>query len=229
MVVLAGGPDFTNRKNADKNFVAGAEAVGGAPATPFQTIFVTAGLALVVLLASLDVMPLVKGMAFLLACMLALGMVGGSELRRRFPFELWLIIGSALTLAQALNNSGLVEIIATFLHDNLATLGPWFALAGVYFGTLLLTETMTNNAAAALAFPIAFGLAESYGLSPMPFIMAVAYGASASFLTPYGYTTNLMVQNLGQYSFGDYTRAGLPMSIVYTTVVLVLVPIVFPF
>ena len=88
---------------------------------------------------------------------------------------------------------------------------------------------MTNNAAAALAFPIAFGLAESYGLSPMPFVMAVAYGASASFLTPYGYTTNLMVQNLGHYSFADYFRSGLPLSIAYSTVVLVLVPLVFPF
>ena len=88
---------------------------------------------------------------------------------------------------------------------------------------------MTNNAAAALSFPIAFGLAESYGVSYMPFVMAVAYGASASFLTPYGYTTNLMVQNLGGYQFRDYFRAGLPVSIVYSAVVLLLVPRVFPF
>ena len=88
---------------------------------------------------------------------------------------------------------------------------------------------MTNNAAAALVFPIAFGLAESYGLNPMPFVMCVAYGASASFLTPYGYTTNLMVQNLGGYSMRDYFKTGLPMSVVYSVVVLVLVPILFPF
>jgi di/tricarboxylate transporter len=93
----------------------------------------------------------------------------------------------------------------------------------------MLTETMTNNAAAALSFPVAFGLAESYGVSFMPFVMAVAYGASASFLTPYGYTTNLMVQNLGGYQFRDYFRAGLPVSVVYSVVVLVLVPRVFPF
>ena len=228
-LMLAVGPDFNDRKNLDKNFVVVDDEVAGARVTPFQNLFITAGLALVVLLASMNILPLVKGLAFLLACMLALGMVGGSELRRRFPFELWLIIGSALTLSQALNNSGLVALVAEFLHNNLAALGPWFALAGVYFGTLLLTETMTNNAAAALAFPIAFGLAESYGLSPMPLVMAVAYGASASFLTPYGYTTNLMVQNLGHYSFADYFRSGLPLSIVYSTVVLVLVPVVFPF
>ena len=115
------------------------------------------------------------------------------------------------------------------MHDNLHSLGPYAALAGIYFGTLLLTEIMTNNAAAALIFPIAFGLAESYGLSYMPFVMAVAYGASASFLTPYGYTTNLMVQNLGGYELRDYVRAGLPLSICYSAVVLVLIPRLFPF
>ena len=228
-LMLAVGPDFNNRKNLDKNFVVIDDSVEGGRATRFQNYFATIGLALVVVLSSLDILPLIKGLAFLLACMLALGMVGGSELRRRFPFELWLIIGSALTLSQALNNSGLVSLLAGVLHENLASYGPWVALAGVYFGTLLLTETMTNNAAAALAFPIAFGLAQSYGLNPMPFVMAVAYAASASFLTPYGYTTNLMVQNLGSYSISDYFRAGLPLSLVYSAVVLGLLPLVFPF
>ncbi|NQY02800.1 MAG: SLC13 family permease [Halieaceae bacterium] len=228
-LVLAVGPDFNNRKNLDKNFVVIDDAVTGAGVTTGQNLFVTAALVGVVLLASMNVLPLIKGLAFLLVSMLALGMVGGSELRRRFPFELWLIIGSALTLSQALNNSGLVALVADFLHTNLDNYGPWVALAGVYLGTLMLTETMTNNAAAALAFPIAFGLAESYGLNPMPFVMVVAYGASASFLTPYGYTTNLMVQNLGHYTLRDYFRSGLPLSLVYSAVVLVLVPVVFPF
>ena len=155
--------------------------------------------------------------------------MGGGELRRRFPFELWLIIASALTLSQALTNAGLVQVLADTLHNNLSGIGPWGAMLGIYLGTLLLTETMTNNAAAALAFPVAFGLAESYGVSFMPFVMAVAYGASASFMTPYGYTTNLMVQNLGGYEFRDYFRAGLPVSIVYSVVVLFLIPRVFPF
>ena len=72
-------------------------------------------------------------------------------------------------------------------------------------------------------------LADSLGVNQMPFVMALAYGASASFLTPYGYTTNLMVQNLGGYQFGDYTRAGLPVSIVYSALVILLIPRIFPF
>jgi len=228
-MMLAVGPDFNERKNLDKNFVVIDDSVGGVKTTPFQNNFITAALVFVIALATMDIVPLIKGMAFLLACMLVLGVVRGAELRRRFPFELWLIIASALTLSQALTNSGLVSILTDTLHSNLASLGPYAALAAIFLGTLLLTELMTNNAAAALSFPIAFGLAESYGLSHMPFVMAVAYGASASFLTPYGYTTNLMVQNLGGYEFRDYLRAGLPLSLVYSVLVILFLPKVFPF
>ena len=228
-MVLAVGPDFNERKNLDKNFLVINDSVGEIRTTPFQDYFLTGVLMLVITLASMNVVPLIKGVAFLLVCMLALKVVRGSELRRRFPFELWIIIASALTLSQALTNSGLVALIADVLHDHLEQLGPYAAIIGIYFATLLLTEVMTNNAAAALSFPIAFGLAESYGLSHMPFVMTVAFGASASFLTPYGYNTNLMVQNLGGYELRDYFRFGLPLSIVYSVIVIFLIPRVFPF
>jgi di/tricarboxylate transporter len=228
-MMLAVGPDFNERKNLDKNFLVINDAVGEIKTTPFQDYFLTGVLMLVIVLASLEMIPLIKGVAFLLVCMLALRVVKGSELRRRFPFQLWIIIASALTLSQALTNSGLVALIAGVLHENLEQLGPYVALIGIYFGTLLLTEVMTNNAAAALSFPIAFGLAESYGLSHMPFVMTVAFGASASFLTPYGYNTNLMVQNLGGYELRDYFRVGMPLSIVYSATVIFLIPRIYPF
>lgn len=228
-LMLAVGPDFNERKNLDKNFVVVDDAVAGNATTPLQNWSVTLGLAAVVCLASLELVPLIKGLALLLVWMLVLGLVRASEMRRRFPFELWLIIASALTLSQALTNTGLVASVAGMLEDQLQAMGPLAALVGVYLATLLLTEMMTNNAAAALSFPVAFGLAESLGVSSMPFVMAVAYAASASFLTPYGYTTNLMVQNLGGYSLRDYARAGLPLSLVYAATVLLLLPRVFPF
>ena len=228
-MVLAVGPDFNERKNLDKNFLVINDSVGEIKTTPFQDFFITGTLMVVIGLASVGLIPLIKGVIFLLVCMLALGVMRSSELRRRFPFQLVVIIASALTLSQALTNSGLMAILASWLHDNLAGLGPYAALVGIYLGTLLLTELMTNNAAAALSFPVAFGLAESYGISYMPLIMAVAYGASASFLTPYGYNTNLMVQNLGGYGLRDYLRFGLPLSLAYSATVLVMIPLVFPF
>jgi di/tricarboxylate transporter len=228
-MMLAVGPDFNERKNLDKNFVIINDSVGEIQTTPFQNYLTTGVLLMVIVLATLEVVPLIKGVAFLLLCMLAIGVVTGSELRRRFPFELWLIIASALTLSQALTNTGMVTVMANMLQNNLSGMGPYGALIGIYLGTLFLTEVMTNNAAAALSFPIAFGLAESYGVSIMPFVMVVAYGASASFLTPYGYTTNLMVQNLGSYEFRDYFRSGFLVSLVYSGVVIFLVPKLFPF
>ncbi|NQX88291.1 MAG: SLC13 family permease [Halioglobus sp.] len=228
-MMLAVGPDFNERKNLDKNFAIINEAVGERRTTALQNYLITSLLVVVIVLATLEIVPLLKGVALLLLVMLATRIVTGSELRRRFPFELWLIIASALTLSQALSNAGMVELMADSLHGSLSAIGPYGALIGIYFGTVILTEVMTNNAAAALSFPVAFGLAETYGVNFMPFVMVVAYGASASFLTPYGYTTNLMVQNLGSYEFRDYTRAGILVSVVYALTVIYLVPRVFPF
>jgi di/tricarboxylate transporter len=95
--------------------------------------------------------------------------------------------------------------------------------------TVIMTEFMTNNAAAALVFPIAFATAESFGASPWPFIMAVAYGASASFLSPFGYQTNLMVYSVGGYSLKDFFKIGLPVSMTYITVAILMIPLIFPF
>ncbi len=81
--------------------------------------------------------------------------------------------------------------------------------------TWWLTELVTNNAAAALMFPVAMGLANSLSVEPISYVMAVAFGASASFISPYGYQTNLMVYNAGQYQLADFIKVGLPTSIVY--------------
>ena len=112
----------------------------------------------------------------------------------------------------------------------------WFNGWGVYGGliatyllTLVLTELVTNNAAAALSFPIGYSLALGYGVDPMPFIMAVLFGASASFISPYGYQTNLLVYSVGNYQLTDYLRIGLPLSLVYSALVLGLIPLFFPF
>jgi len=107
--------------------------------------------------------------------------------------------------------------------------GVWGAFVGVYLLTVLLTELITNNAAAALAFPIALSTARALGADPMPFVMAVLYGASAGFLIPFGYQTHLMVYSPGRYRMADFIRIGLPVSIAFGATVIALVPLVFPF
>ena len=228
-LMLAAGSDFYARRNVDKNFLVVGDRQVEARLPPYQSALIGVALVAVVVAAASGIFPLLKGLAALLVGMLLLGVVRAGELRRRFPFELAMIIAAALVLSQALANVGLVDALSHALSEHLGAQGPYVSLIGVFFATLLLTELMTNNAAAALAFPLAYGLAESFGVSSMPFVMAVAYGASASFMTPYGYTTNLMVQNIGGYSFRDYATSGLPVSISYSLIVLTLLPRVFPF
>ena len=227
-LVLAVGPDFYQRMNLQKNFLIVDSSVDSASLPLGISLFLSLSLAAVVSLSALGVLSLFKGLAFLLASMLVLGVVTGADLRRRFPFEMWLIITSALALSHVMNATGLVDSVVGMMTPSLALVSPIWALIAVYLLTLTLTELMTNNAAAAIMFPLAYTLAISSGSEPMAFVMAVAFGASASFITPFGYTTNLMVQNLGGYSRGDYFRLGLPVSIVYSAIVLTLLPVIYP-
>jgi di/tricarboxylate transporter len=94
---------------------------------------------------------------------------------------------------------------------------------------MAITELISNNAAAVLLFPVAMATAAATGSDPRPFVVAVALGASLSFLTPLGYQTNLMVYGIGNYRFTDFTRLGLPLNLVSVAMSLLLIPIAFPF
>ena len=106
---------------------------------------------------------------------------------------------------------------------------PWWVLVAVYFVTMVFTELVTNNAAAVLIYPIAMASAHSLKADAMPFIIAIAIGASAGFATPFGYQTNLMVYGPGGYRFTDYFRVGIPLDLVFMAVTVALTPFVFPF
>jgi len=95
--------------------------------------------------------------------------------------------------------------------------------------TTLLTEIVTNNAAAALIFPVAIALAKSLGVDYMPFVIAIMVGASASFATPIGYQTNLMVYGPGGYRFTDFLRVGIPINLLFWLITVMVTPLVFPF
>ncbi|WP_311950763.1 SLC13 family permease [Halomonas piscis] len=228
-LLLAVSADFRQHRNLDRNF----HLLSGSFTRPQlgrrQSLMALGGFAGVIGCASLGLVPLFHGLLLLMAGLLATRILTVDELRRRFPFALWLIIGSALAIAQALENSGAAALLAQGMRQLFSGYGVYAAFAGCYVFTLLLTETVTNNAAAALAFPIAWTTAQAFGADPMPFIMAVAYGASACFLIPYGYQTHLMVYSPGRYRISDFLRTGLPVSLTYSAGVLVLTPLVFPF
>ena len=228
-LMLAVGADFQKRSNLSRNFLIVDNSVASHSLSTAKSVITAVGMTAAVGCSIAGWVSLSTGLMFLLLLMLSLKLFSAAELRRRFPFEMWLIVSSALAISQAVLNSGLMETAMLGLSPLLAELSPTMMLVLIYALTLAMTELMTNNAAAALMFPIGYSIAVTTGLDPMAFVMAVALGGSASFLTPYGYATNLMVQNLGGYSRQDYIRFGWLVSLAYSSVVLLLLPRVFPF
>jgi di/tricarboxylate transporter len=106
---------------------------------------------------------------------------------------------------------------------------PLVALGVIYFATVILTETLTNNAAAALMFPIAMATAEQLGVDSRGFALAVAVSASCGFASPLGYQTHLIIYGPGGYRFSDFVRIGLPLDILCGVVALIVIPLVWPF
>lgn len=228
-LVLMVGSDFEKRENLKRNFYFYSDVETTNQLNNKTSLFALAGFFSVITLAALSVIPLIKGLMLLLAFYLLFGLTSVNEVRRRIPVDLILIIGSALGIAGVLSSSGAAAILADSVMASFGYWGIWGSFIGIYLLTVLITEMVTNNAAAALGFPIAIATSEALGVSALPFVMAVAYGASASFITPYGYQTNLMVYSAGGYRFMDYVKMGIPVSIVYGLTVLLLVPVFFPF
>ncbi len=135
------------------------------------------------------------------------------EAREAVDLNVILVIGAAFGLGAAMEQTGLAREAADVLLSTFSGLGAVGALIGIVVTTIVLTEMITNNAAAVLMFPIAFTTAEAVGADPRAYAIAVAVAASASFLTPIGYQTNTIVYGLGGYRFGDYPRLGFPLTV----------------
>lgn len=138
------------------------------------------------------------------------------------------VIAGSLALGAALTATGAAAWLAAGLMGFSGT-HVLLALVLVYLMTIIFTELITNNAAAVLMFPIAVAVSEQLGVSVLPFAVAVMFAASASFLTPLGYQTNLMVYGPGGYKLTDYLKAGFPMTVLTSATAILVIPMVFPF
>jgi di/tricarboxylate transporter len=187
------------------------------------------GFIIAIALTMVTTISLLSSLMFYLALLILTGCLTVNEIKRRFPIEIWLIVLGALTLAQAFEHSGVAGIFAYEIEQLLAGESALIAMVVIFFITLILTEVITNSAAAALVFPVAYNIAIGLGVSPLPLVMALAFGASGSFISPYGYQTNIMVFNAGNYKITDFIKFGWPITLTYSVVVLMLIPVVFPF
>ena len=186
-----------------------------------------------VILAALGIVPILKGALIGAIFLLVIKVITANEAYQSINWQVIVLISALIPLGIVIQKSGTAFWIATVLNDIANAFNPLVRptvmLSLVYLVTIILTEMTSNAATAIIMTPIAISAAQQMGLDPRTFVFAVCFAASASFITPIGYQTNLMVYGPGGYKFTDYVRVGLPLAIVLWCIATWLIPILWPF
>jgi len=186
-----------------------------------------------VIMAIFEIIPIVVGVILGVIALLLARVITPNEAYSSIHWQVIIVIAAFLPMGIAMQKTGLDEIIGNSIGNivNLFPIDliPYFLLAVIYLITMVLTEIASNVATAIIMTPIALTLATQFGFDPKPFIFAVCYAASASFITPIGYQTNLMVFGPGGYRYSDYIRVGLPLGIILWIISVMVIPIIWPF
>ncbi|WP_372720727.1 SLC13 family permease [Immundisolibacter sp.] len=220
-LLLEARPSFLERFRRAPDFLLVSAIDGATPRRHDRAPLALAILAGVVLSAGFGLLDIASAALFGAVAVVLTGCIGFDAARRSLDTSVLLTIGAAIGVSAALEATGAASGLAGGL---LAALGsePWQVLVAIYFSTLVLTQLITNNAAVALMIPLALALAHDLGMAPLPLALSVIMAASASYATPFGYQTNLMVYGPGGYRFSDYLRLGLPLHVITATVALAL-------
>jgi di/tricarboxylate transporter len=184
--------------------------------------------AAMVLAAASGLMPI--SIASFLACgtLIATRCIRGAQARASVQWSVLVVIACGLGIAAAMQKTGAAGAIASVVTATAGPLGPLATLAAVYAMCLVLSESLSHNAAVAVAFPIAIAAAEQVGADPRPFVIATIIGGSCAFASPVTYQTHLIVYGPGGYRFTDFVKVGLPLDLVCAAVALVVIPWVWP-
>lgn len=227
-LLLEAHPDFVRQQRNSNHFFLVSSVENSTPMR-HQKAWTALGILIAMILVSsvLEIDILVAALVAGLA-MLVTRCVTGTEARQAIDWPVLITVGAAAGIARAIESTGL----ALAMTDAMVSIGgnnPWVQLGIIYAVTMILTELVTNNAAAQLMFPLAMATVERLQVNYMPFAAAIMIAASMGFATPFGYQTNLMVYGPGGYKFSDYLRVGIPLDILMMIVTVALAPFVWPF
>ncbi len=181
-----------------------------------------------VLLVTMHILSMFQASFLAAGAMVLFGCTRANEARSSIDWQVLIVIAAALGIGNAMEITGIATTIAGGFIE-FAGEHPYLALIATYFITWFLTEMITNNAAAVLVFPFAISVAADLNVDYLPFVMTIMFAASASFATPVGYQTNLMVYGAGGYKYKDFLRIGLPLNLIAATITITLVPWIWPF
>ena len=227
LVVLANN-DFERRARDLRDFIVVAPLGGDAPPRREKQGVVALVMGVLLVAVGTQFLDIVQASLLAAVALVALRVLTPSEARVAVNLNVIIVIGASFGLGTAISASGLDEQIAATMIQPIGLWGDTALLLAILVTTMCLTELITNNAAAVLMFPIATAAAVQAGLDPRGFAIAVALGASASFLSPLGYQTNTMVYAMGGYRFSDFARVGLPLTIMVVVVAGLVLPVAWP-
>ena len=183
----------------------------------------------VVVAAATGTVPIVSGAIVGCILMVLSRCLNLEEAYRAINWQVIFLLAGVLTLGTALEKTGAARLLGNFLVESAGAFGPVALLSALYLATSLLTEMMSNNATAALLAPIAIAAAETMGVDSRPFLMAIAFAASASFMTPVGYQTNTLIYGPGQFRYVDFLRVGTPLNLLFWILATIFIPRFWPF
>jgi di/tricarboxylate transporter len=182
----------------------------------------------IVALAALGIAPILLLSIVACAVVLLTRCIDADEAFSFVEGRLLALIFAMLGIGAALDSSGAVSLIVEAVAPGLSVLPPFLIIWAIYLLTSVLTELVSNNAVAVVVTPIAIGLAQAVGIDPRPLVVAVMVAASASFATPIGYQTNMMVYGPGGYRFTDFMKVGVPLNLTVGLLASLLIPLIWP-
>lgn len=217
-----------NMLRANRNFVILSER--GQERIPRHKAWLATGImVMTIAIAAFGLLPIVASAILGVIALVATRCIGNDQAYAAIEWRVIVLLASVLPLGIAMQKSGLALSAAEAAISLVGHFGPIAVLAVIYGMTALLTEFMSNNAAAVLTAPIAYATAVSLEVSPAPFLVAVMFAASTAFSTPVGYQTNTMVYSAGRYRFVDFMKIGIPLNLLFWGVGMVCIPWFFPF
>jgi len=226
-LLLEGAPDDIKRLATEMNMVDVSQPTARAFRRGHAPIAIAALLGIVAL-AAIGVAPILLLAGFAVAIVLLTRCIDSDEAFAQVDLQLLALIFSMLAIGAALEDSGAVALIVDAVAPFLMGLPGFFVIWAIYLLTSILTELVSNNAVAVVVTPIAIGLGTAMGIDPRPLVVAVMVAASASFATPIGYQTNMLVYGPGGYKFTDFLRVGIPLNLTTGLIASAAIPLIWP-
>lgn len=227
-VLLSISKDRVQEIDQDRSFVVASE-IGVTRERTEKTPVVLAIIFGVVAAAALNIVPIVVSAIIGVILLIMTKSLTAEEVYNAVNWKVILLLAGVIPLGTAMDKTGAAGLLADQMITLLSELGPQAVLSGFFGLTMGITAVMSNNASAALVAPIAIESANEMGVSPYPFLLAVTFAASLSFITPFGYQTNTLIYGAGQYKFTDFTKIGAPLNILFWILATIFIPIFWPF